>query len=84
MAGILGIGGKPMPRGQTEHLKKDRFVVKGDSPLAKVPLSVRVPEDIDAYIRSLPDRNNWLQNAIVEKAKEALANEREQQQNMSA
>lgn len=68
-----------MPRGQTGHLKEVQYKVKGDYPLAKSPLSVRVPEDIDAYIRSLPDRNNWLQNAIVEKAKEALANERGQQ-----
>lgn len=55
-----------MPRGQTKHLEKDQFKQTGERPLAKVPLSVRVPEDIDAYIRSLPDRNKWLQKAITE------------------
>lgn len=58
-----------MPRGQTEHLKNKQFKVVGQRPLAKAPLSVRVPEDIDEYIRSLPDKNNWLQNAIIEKVK---------------
>lgn len=63
-----------MPRGQTEHLKKSQYKLKGDRPLAKVPLSVRLPEDIDEYVRSLPDRSKWLQQVIVDKVIEEFSN----------
>lgn len=58
-----------------KHLRHKQFKVKGDQPLAKVPLSVRLPEDIDEFVRSLPDRNKWLQQAITEKAQAELAEE---------
>lgn len=65
-----------MPRGQTEHLKAKQFKQKGDQPLAKVPLTVRVDAEIDAYIRSQPDRNKWLQRVIREAVlKEAVIKE---------
>lgn len=57
---------KAMPRGQTEHLKGKQYKVKGDRPLAKVPLTVRVPEDVDEYIRSLPDKSAWLQRVLTD------------------
>lgn len=55
-----------MPRGQTDHLKEQQFKQEGERPLSKVPLTVRVDVDIDAYIRSQPDRNKWLQRVIKE------------------
>ena len=57
-----------MPRGQTEHLKKEQYTVQGKRPLSKTPLTVRVPEDVDEYIRSLPNRSEWLQKIITDAA----------------
>jgi hypothetical protein len=44
-----------------------RFQQQGTIPMAKNPLTVRVPEDIDQLVRSFPDRNQWLREAILEK-----------------
>ena len=44
-----------------------RFQQQGDVPMAERPLSVRMPEDIDAIIRAKPGRTEWLRDAIVEK-----------------
>jgi hypothetical protein len=44
-----------------------RFQQQGDVPMAKSPLTVRVPQDIDEIIRSKADRNQWLRDAILEK-----------------
>jgi hypothetical protein len=63
-----------MPRGQTEHLKQHQYEVKGSSKLAKSPITVRLPEDIDAILRSIPDRNKLLQKIITEGVNEYVAN----------
>jgi hypothetical protein len=44
-----------------------RFQQQGTVPMAKQPVTVRLPEDIDAIVRALPDRNQWLRSAILEK-----------------
>ena len=44
-----------------------RFQQEGPMPMAKSPLTVRVPEDVDVIVRGLPDRNQWLRDAILEK-----------------
>jgi hypothetical protein len=44
-----------------------RFQPQGPVPMAKSPLTVRVPQDIDEIIRSKADRNQWLRDAILEK-----------------
>ena len=44
-----------------------RFQVEGDVPKAVSPLSVRLPADLDAVVRSLPNRTEWLRDAILEK-----------------
>jgi hypothetical protein len=31
------------------------------------PISVMLPEDIDAIVRDLPNRSDWIRAAIVEK-----------------
>lgn len=33
--------------------------------MAETPLSVRVPVDIDRYVRSQPNRTEWLRQAIA-------------------
>ena len=45
---------------------------KGEKPKAEKPLSVRVPQDIDEYVRSLPNRSQWLEEAITEKARKEM------------
>lgn len=35
--------------------------------MSQTPLSVRVPVDLDSYVRSLPNRTEWLRAAIAEK-----------------
>jgi hypothetical protein len=44
-----------------------RFQQQGDVPMAKQPITVRLPEDIDVIVRSLPNRTEWLREAIMEK-----------------
>lgn len=44
-----------------------RFQTQNDIPMAKTPLSVRMPEDIDAIVRAKPNRTQWLRDAILEK-----------------
>jgi hypothetical protein len=44
-----------------------RFQQQGEVAMAKSPLSVRMPEDIDAIVRTKGDRTEWLRDAIFEK-----------------
>jgi hypothetical protein len=44
-----------------------RFESPYEKPMAEKPLSVRVEADIDAYVRSLANRTEWLRQAIAEK-----------------
>jgi hypothetical protein len=44
-----------------------RFQQQGDVPMAKQPITVRLPEDIDAIVRVLPNRTEWLRSAILQK-----------------
>lgn len=43
-----------------------RFKPTGEEPLAERPVSVFLPRDIDEYVRALPNRSEWLRQAIVE------------------
>lgn len=51
-----------------KQLKDYQYSIKGDRPLSKSPISVRLPEDVDAFVRSLPNRSQWLVEAILDKA----------------
>jgi hypothetical protein len=42
--------------------------------LASLALSARVPLEIDAAVRSLPNRSAWLRRVITEAAKRELMN----------
>jgi len=43
-----------------------RFQPLGDSPLAAEAVSVRLPVEVDAAVRSIPDRADWLRRVITE------------------
>lgn len=45
---------------------------EGEQPKAEKPLSVRVPQDINEYVRSLSNRSQWLEEAITEKARKEM------------
>lgn len=59
---------------QEENKKKpiSRFESPYEKPMAEKPLSVRVEAEIDAYVRSLSNRTEWLREAIVEKYRRDL------------
>lgn len=50
------------------HLQEYRFKISGKEPLASVPVTVRLPKDLDAIVRSQPNRSAWITEAILEKA----------------
>ncbi len=56
-----------MKRQQAEHLKPHAFKPLGEQPLGRIPVSVKLPPDLDEYVRSLPNRNQWLIAAVAEK-----------------
>lgn len=51
-------------RGETKHLKDHQFKPLDEKPLRRVPVSVKLPPDVDDYVRSQPNRNQWLIAAI--------------------
>ena len=44
-----------------------RFSSPYDQPMAERPISVRLTVEMDEYVRSLPNRTEWLREAIAEK-----------------
>lgn len=38
-----------------------------DKPVAEYPVAVKLPVDLDAYVRSLPNKSEWLREAVAEK-----------------
>ena len=51
-----------------EYLKEHQFEPLGKEALSRTPVSVKLPKDLDDYVRSLPNRNRWLIDAVLEKA----------------
>lgn len=49
-----------------ETKRISRFESPYEKPMAEKPLSVRVEVDIDAYVRSLPNRTEWLREVIAD------------------
>ncbi|WP_250123068.1 hypothetical protein [Chroococcidiopsis sp. CCMEE 29] len=43
------------------------FLRSGNEPVAEQPISVKLPLSIDSFVRSLPNRTEWLREAITEK-----------------
>lgn len=46
---------------------KQKLKPIGEEAMAKTPLAIRVPVEIDEFVRSLPNRTEWLRQAIAEK-----------------
>lgn len=46
---------------------KTPFVKFIEEPMGEQPLCVRVAAEVDLYVRSLPNRTEWLRSAIEEK-----------------
>lgn len=69
------------------HQAKDeqgRFTSPNLEPLADKALSVRVPVSLDQVVRSLPNRPEWLRDAVIEKAeREGLIQQRSDTAEMS-
>lgn len=59
-----------MPRRKPEKLKEHDFKPVGSSPLDRVPVSVRLPVELAEYVRSQPNRNQWLIAAIAKQVEE--------------
>lgn len=56
-----------MPRRKPEQLKEFDYKPLGEQPLHRSPVSVKLPPEMDEYVRSQPNRNQWLIAAIAEK-----------------
>ena len=54
-----------MPRRKPEQLKQHDFKPLGTQALSRSPVSVKLPPELDSYVRSLPNRNQWLIAAIA-------------------
>jgi hypothetical protein len=50
-----------------------RFRPDGDAPLAKTPISVKLPVDVDLAVRSLPNQSEWLRRVICDAAARDLS-----------
>ena len=49
-----------------------RFKPDEDKALADAPISVVLTKDLDAYVRGLPNRSEWLRDAIAQKRAKEL------------
>lgn len=56
-----------------EYLREHRIKPLGREPLSKIPVSVRLPKDLDEIVRSQPNRNQWIIEAILDKAAKEIA-----------
>lgn len=67
---------KKMPKGNPNPKHKLTRVYVGEcqEPVAETAVSVKLPRSLDTWVRSLPNRADWLRKAIAD------AYEREQQQ----
>lgn len=49
----------------TELQKKARFKCIGDRNMSAKPVAVALPTEIDEWVRNLPNRSEWLRQAIA-------------------
>lgn len=68
-------GGNPQPV-QTPEFLAQQFRPAADVPadveLAKAAISVKLPVDVDAVVRPMANRSEWLRRVIVEAAQREL------------
>jgi predicted DNA-binding protein len=51
--------------------KTGRYIESGEAEMAERPISVRLPADLDAKVRAMPDRTKFLREAIAKALEEA-------------
>ncbi|MGL5795665.1 MAG: hypothetical protein ACRC06_14950 [Waterburya sp.] len=59
-----------MPRKKPEQLKEHDWKPLGKEALRRTPVSVKLPPELDDYVRSQPNRNQWLIAAIARAVQE--------------
>ena len=59
-----------MPRKKPDQLKEHDYKPLGDQALRRNPVSVKLPPELDDYVRSQPNRNQWLIAAIANQIRE--------------
>jgi hypothetical protein len=64
----------PNPRPRLENLSPLPRADNTTAPLATIALSARVEVPIDAAVRALPNRSEWLRRVITEAAQRELIN----------
>lgn len=66
-------GGNPHPI-QTEEFKARQYKPQGDvkGNLAKKAIAVKLPEDVDKAVRTVPHMAAWLRRVITEAAQREL------------
>ena len=60
--------GIPMKRNKLDNLEP--FKPMGDEPLARRPICVKLPNELDKAIRSLPDTSAWIRSVLEAAARE--------------
>lgn len=55
--------GSGRPGGNPEIMAKPLY----GEPMAKLAIGVKLPIELDEYVRALPNRAEWLREAIAEK-----------------
>lgn len=50
----------------TELQKKAQFKAISDRNMSSKPVAVALPTEVDEWVRSLPNRSEWLRKAIVD------------------
>lgn len=61
-----------MPMANKQNLKPYSRPDDDGQPLADKPMQVRLPVDVDEWLRQLPDRAVWLRRVIVAAAREEM------------
>ncbi|MGB8699522.1 MAG: hypothetical protein WCD18_08910 [Thermosynechococcaceae cyanobacterium] len=61
----------PNPNPRTDHpaFIAAQFPKAGTERMARANIQVRLPESLDAIVRQLPNRSEWIRKAITEAAR---------------
>ena len=61
---------------KTDHLKDHQFSTTGKyKHLSSTPVSIKLPSDLDDFVRKLDNRNQWLIDAVAEKVAKQIDND---------
>lgn len=63
-----------MPKGEHKaiHLREHDFKPLAEKALSRKPVTVKLPPEVDQYVRSKPNINQWLNQAVIEKVAREL------------